>query len=179
MPKNLAYASIACQALMNIGACSASRARVTVRGMRVEISPAEELKLMRHRAGLKQSEVAEAAGVSRQTISNWENGFGEPSISEYRRIAAACGVTLSPYREATSIRLLSTDQLRFSFPLPPTKIQPELEVATNDVTDSGRRGQGDDRRTSRLVPPTRVAAQLRRRRTHDATQAGTIARLPA
>ena len=34
----------------------------------------QKLKSARTSAGLTQEEVAEALGVSRQTISNWENG---------------------------------------------------------------------------------------------------------
>lgn len=38
-------------------------------------------------AGIDQSELAEYVGVTRTTISRWERGLGEPTVSEFRRIA--------------------------------------------------------------------------------------------
>ena len=50
---------------------------------------ADEIRTARHRAGLNQTELGKAVGVSKTTISNWESGRGEPTITEWRAIAAA------------------------------------------------------------------------------------------
>lgn len=49
----------------------------------------DELRKARRLAGIKQADLAKIVGVSRATVSNWENGIGEPTISQWRRIAEA------------------------------------------------------------------------------------------
>ena len=41
----------------------------------------------RKKSGLSQEEVAEKLGVSRQTISKWENGTSDPSTSNLIALA--------------------------------------------------------------------------------------------
>lgn len=53
----------------------------------------DEIKKARTEAHLQQADIAEAAGVSRQLVSKWERGIGEPTISQYRAIADVTGAT--------------------------------------------------------------------------------------
>jgi transcriptional regulator with XRE-family HTH domain len=48
----------------------------------------------RRRAGLTQAEVASRAGVSRPSISQYENGRKDPSVSMLDRLIEACGMEL-------------------------------------------------------------------------------------
>lgn len=50
------------------------------------------LSAARKNVGLTQKGLAEACGVSESTVSNWEKGKSEPSISMAKIIAEACGV---------------------------------------------------------------------------------------
>jgi repressor LexA len=53
----------------------------------------ETLKGLREKAGLSQRELAEKAGVGQKSISWWENGEREPSISNVQKLCTALGVT--------------------------------------------------------------------------------------
>ncbi|WP_230101281.1 helix-turn-helix transcriptional regulator, partial [Microbacterium sp. Bi98] len=55
-----------------------------------------EVRLRKSRimADLEQAQIAEAIGVSRNTVSNWETGRSEPSATFFVRWAQATGVTL-------------------------------------------------------------------------------------
>ena len=46
-------------------------------------------------AGLKQSELAKELGVSLLTVSNWEMGYSEPSLSQLRKISELSGVDMN------------------------------------------------------------------------------------
>jgi transcriptional regulator with XRE-family HTH domain len=46
----------------------------------------------RKMAGLTQRELAQACGVSEGTVSRWEKGIKEPTISQAKRIGEICGV---------------------------------------------------------------------------------------
>ena len=52
----------------------------------------KQLKEARAGANLSQEELAKRIGVSRQTISNWENGRSEPDLETLGRIAELLGV---------------------------------------------------------------------------------------
>lgn len=52
------------------------------------------LEACRVNAGLKQSELAEKLNVSNITISNWENGKGEPSMTQLRAISELSGIPM-------------------------------------------------------------------------------------
>lgn len=54
----------------------------------------EKLKQFRVKANLTQEQAAQAAGVSRQTMSNWENGRSVPDILSVARMAELYGITL-------------------------------------------------------------------------------------
>ncbi|MGO2658418.1 MAG: helix-turn-helix transcriptional regulator [Mycetocola reblochoni] len=52
------------------------------------------LRESRLAAGLEQAQMAEIIGVSRGTISGWERGKAEPTLTYALRWADACGVTI-------------------------------------------------------------------------------------
>ena len=54
----------------------------------------DKLLTLRRRAGMSQQEVADAIGVTRQTISNWELGQGAPALDKGSELARLYGVTL-------------------------------------------------------------------------------------
>jgi DNA-binding XRE family transcriptional regulator len=54
----------------------------------------DRLRKARLLAGLEQADLAERLRVSRNSISNYENGKTEPSATTFVRWAAATGVTL-------------------------------------------------------------------------------------
>lgn len=43
-------------------------------------------------AGLTQAELAKACGVSDGTVSRWEKGIKDPTISQAKKIGEVCGV---------------------------------------------------------------------------------------
>ncbi len=55
----------------------------------------DKLKSARSAAGLNQTELADRAGVSRRSISAYENGEAVPRRDVLRKIAAALGVTVA------------------------------------------------------------------------------------
>lgn len=55
---------------------------------------AKKIKALRKTRGLTQQQLAEALGVQRATISNYEIGRRSPHISELEKLAAVLGVSL-------------------------------------------------------------------------------------
>ncbi len=55
---------------------------------------AAKLVKLRRRQDLSQQQVADALGVSRQTISNWEGGQGAPALDKAAELARLYGVSL-------------------------------------------------------------------------------------
>lgn len=54
----------------------------------------EKLRTARTKAGLTQEQVAEQLGVSRQTVSNWENNRTYPDIVSVVRLSSLCDLSL-------------------------------------------------------------------------------------
>ena len=54
----------------------------------------EKLKEARTKAGLKQEELAQTIGVSRQTVSNWENNRSYPDIASVMKLSNLYGLSL-------------------------------------------------------------------------------------
>ena len=54
----------------------------------------EQLIQLRDKYGLSQQEFADRLGVTRQTVSNWEQGQGAPSLDKAAELARLYGVTL-------------------------------------------------------------------------------------
>lgn len=52
------------------------------------------LESARVNAKLTQGELAEKLGVSKTTVWNWENGNGEPSLSQLRIISDLSGIPM-------------------------------------------------------------------------------------
>lgn len=50
------------------------------------------IRACRNNTGMRQKEFAEAIGVTLNTVSNWERGKTEPTISQLRKIAALSGI---------------------------------------------------------------------------------------
>jgi len=59
-------------------------------------------RLREARADLSLEALAAAAGVTRQTIMNWESGRGEPDASDLAAIAALTGRPLDFFFEPTT-----------------------------------------------------------------------------
>ena len=55
---------------------------------------AERIYNLRKRRGLSQEQLAEALGVSRQTVSKWERGAASPELGKLRTMAELFGVSL-------------------------------------------------------------------------------------
>ena len=55
---------------------------------------AERISPLRKQPALSQEQLAEALGVSRQTVSKWENGPATPELEKLRALARGFGVTL-------------------------------------------------------------------------------------
>jgi transcriptional regulator with XRE-family HTH domain len=53
----------------------------------------ENLKQLRAKKGMTQSQVATAAGVPLHSYQNWESGLREPRIGALARLASALRVT--------------------------------------------------------------------------------------
>lgn len=54
----------------------------------------ETLKHLRHRMGLRQSDVARMLGVERSTVANWERGVKQPSLDTLIKLSETFGVSL-------------------------------------------------------------------------------------
>ena len=66
------------------------------------MSIGEVLKQARSEAGLSQEDVAEKVGVSRQTVSSWENGKSYPDIASVIALSDAYGVSLDSLMKGDS-----------------------------------------------------------------------------
>ena len=52
------------------------------------------LKAARINAGKTQAETAESLGISTATLSSWELGKTEPSVSQFHKLCALYGVSI-------------------------------------------------------------------------------------
>lgn len=66
--------------------------------MNAPINFAERLKAIRLAANLTITDLAESAGLSRQTIYNYENGVGEPTWAVVQKLAECLGVSTDSFR---------------------------------------------------------------------------------
>ncbi|MFD5599871.1 helix-turn-helix transcriptional regulator [Leucobacter sp. NPDC058333] len=64
---------------------------------------AARVKELRTTAGMKQSELAELAGITRQALSNIERG-SVPQIDNLRRIYEVLGIEITPFEFSTETR---------------------------------------------------------------------------
>ncbi|WP_336625574.1 MULTISPECIES: helix-turn-helix domain-containing protein [unclassified Microbacterium] len=64
---------------------------------------AARLRASRALTGMEQAEVAEALGIARNTVSNWETGRSEPTATAFVRWARLTGVTLDWLAEGVRV----------------------------------------------------------------------------
>jgi transcriptional regulator with XRE-family HTH domain len=67
--------------------------KATSRGQVSDPVP-RNLRVLREGADMSQEALADAAGISRQTISNIERGAGSADLGTLRKLAAALGVSI-------------------------------------------------------------------------------------
>lgn len=60
----------------------------------------ETLRSLRESYPMTADELAQAAGLSRQTVHNYETGNRSPTWDAVQKLAAALGVTTDTFREA-------------------------------------------------------------------------------
>lgn len=56
--------------------------------------PRITLKAVRVNADMEQKEWAKILGVSQNTVSNWENGNTEPTLSQLRKMSELSGIPM-------------------------------------------------------------------------------------
>lgn len=59
---------------------------------------ATRLRSIREAANMTVTDLAESAGLSRQTIYNYENGVGEPTWAVVCKLAECLGVSTEAFR---------------------------------------------------------------------------------
>lgn len=69
----------------------------------------DRLRKSRQLADLDQEQIADAIGVGRTTVSNWERGRSEPSATYFVRWARATGVTLDWLAEGLNAETAPAD----------------------------------------------------------------------
>lgn len=62
---------------------------------------APAIREARLRAGLRQADLAQAVGVTKQVVSLWETGKSAPSLSNWARIASALSTAFRVIAEPT------------------------------------------------------------------------------
>ena len=55
----------------------------------------ENIKILRREKGLTQRDLANLLSLSQNTVSNWENGITEPTVTQLQNISEGFGVSLS------------------------------------------------------------------------------------
>jgi len=58
---------------------------------------AARIAYFRKKAGLRPSKLADALGVTRGTVSQWESDYSRPSYENLARVCEACGVTMREF----------------------------------------------------------------------------------
>lgn len=75
----------------------------------------EQIRAYRSSLGLSQEELAAAVYVTRQTVSNWENGKSYPDIQSLLRLSALYGVSLDQLIKGDAERMkekINDDEIR-------------------------------------------------------------------
>src|SRR5262249_31934731 len=98
----------------------------------------DHLQALRHRAGLTQRALAEAAGIPLRTIQSWEIGRYRPTIDVLRPLAEAPGITLEELVPAQKFRPQSARrQATRRRPAVPPKLS-ALDAAAKVLGESGK-----------------------------------------
>ena len=79
----------------------------------VDMTFAENLKMLRKQAGMSQEQLAEKLGVSRQAITKWETGVGIPDIENIMAISTLFNISIDDLlsNESGSKKLPETEYL--------------------------------------------------------------------
>lgn len=108
----------------------------------------EKLRALRKSQGMTQGEFAEKVGFNRSTYAGYEIGRRTPSITDLKRIAAICGVTLDYFGVVLASKEEITDILTrsrkiFANESIPTEEKEELykEIMRLYLTLSDNRGK--------------------------------------
>lgn len=67
---------------------------------------------MREHAGLSQEELAAKAQVSRASVQNWEASRTAPRRAEFRRLAAALGVSVETLKAPKETERVDAQEIR-------------------------------------------------------------------
>ena len=108
--------------------------RVTTTAPRTPWEPKDELRKARKEADLDQEDLALLVGVTTKTISRWENGHSEPTISQWRAIAQVTGASWllsadnAPCDNVGPVIVPKRQDMIPGFQLPPTEAQPALAL---------------------------------------------------
>ena len=79
----------------------------------VDMTFAENLKMLRKQAGMSQEQLAEKIGVSRQAVTKWETGAGIPDIENIMAISALFDISIDDLlsNERGSKKVVETEYL--------------------------------------------------------------------
>jgi transcriptional regulator with XRE-family HTH domain len=101
---------------------------------------AERVKLLRQAAGLRQEDLAAAAGVSRPTIIGIENGTSIPQQEKLVRILAVLGVDVQSPRFGEQTERWLTMMGALIEAIPVQRREPAVNAAIRELTDGIRAG---------------------------------------
>jgi transcriptional regulator with XRE-family HTH domain len=92
------------------------------------INVAQQIRFLRERRNLTQRSLAEASGLSRNTLSLLERGQTSPTVSTLKRIATALGVDINAFfNQVDEERVVHTK----------SQERPHLELAQGMMSDLG------------------------------------------
>ena len=74
-------------------------------GNEIEKNIAVNIKELRLRRGMKQSELGETISYSDKTISKWENGTSVPDVTALVALAEAFGVSVSDMVKPDAVKV--------------------------------------------------------------------------
>jgi transcriptional regulator with XRE-family HTH domain len=107
----------------------------------------------RKAAGLDQTELAKALGVSQQTVSEWERGESTPRPKRMKAIAAVLGTT--------TFSLMSEDMGRTPFAQQPGKVVHKIDPRVMEIAlEVAEGGMGDQYTTAPMEVRAKVLSLL-------------------
>lgn len=121
----------------------------------ISLNLCEDLKIMRHSKNLSQLKLADRAGLSRNTISNFENGLRSPRIEDLEKIAHAldcplyCFVSEKASTDPVIATALFTESV--SHLLATVKNIDEASEVAEMVKDLINNGEGNEEPTKRYI----------------------------
>lgn len=113
----------------------------------------ENIKKLRRKYDVTQSELARIAGVTENAVSKWENGYADPRMGAIERIAACYGLTKS--------NLIEENGIDMDFPLPPGAV-PIKASEPAYLPYYGRVHAGDPMEADDIVEMVSVPAEIAR-----------------